>query len=68
MLEALADDLVRGLRKARKLRGRLEGKSQEGWILVDYGDLVVHLFSPDRRDFYNLEELWGDGKVLLRVQ
>lgn len=68
MLDALADDLVRGLRKARKLSGRLEGQSQEGWILVDYGDFVVHLFSPDRRDFYNLEELWGDGKVLLRVQ
>jgi ribosome-associated protein len=37
-------------------------------VIVDYGDTVVHLFSPDQRGFYNLEELWEDGKVLLRVQ
>ncbi|WP_345307759.1 RsfS/YbeB/iojap family protein [Candidatus Villigracilis saccharophilus] len=37
-------------------------------MIVDFGDVVVHLFSTDQRDFYNLEELWEDGKVLLRVQ
>jgi ribosome-associated protein len=40
----------------------------EGWIVVDYGDVVVHLFSPDQREYYDLEELWQDGKVLLKVQ
>jgi ribosome-associated protein len=68
MLDALADELVRGLRKGQKLHGRLEGQPQDGWILVDYGNVIVHLFSPNRRDYYRLEELWGDGKVLLRVQ
>jgi ribosome-associated protein len=68
MLDALADELVRALRKSQKLHGRLEGQPQEGWILVDYGAVIVHLFAPDRRAYYRLEELWGDGKVLLRVQ
>ena len=68
MLDALVDDLVRGLRKGQKLHGRQEGQPQEGWVLVDYGNVIVHLFAPDRRDYYRLEELWGDGKVLLRVQ
>jgi len=36
--------------------------------LVDFGDVILHLFSPDRRDYYRLEELWGRGKVLLRLQ
>ena len=43
-------------------------EAHEGWVVVDYGDVVVHLFSPDQRDYYDLEELWQDGKVLLRVQ
>jgi ribosome-associated protein len=37
-------------------------------MLIDYGDIVIHLFSPDRRDYYHLEELWGRGKVILRLQ
>ena len=40
----------------------------EGWLVMDYGDVVVHLFSPDMREYYDLEGLWNDGKVLLKVQ
>jgi ribosome-associated protein len=68
MLQALADDLISRLRKQDHLHPRVEGASQEGWILVDFGDVIVHLFSPDRRDYYRLEDLWGRGKVLLRLQ
>jgi ribosome-associated protein len=39
-----------------------------GWILVDYGGVILHLMSPATRDYYRLEELWQAGKVLLRVQ
>jgi ribosome-associated protein len=49
-------------------KGKKQGFARDGWVIVDYGDVVVHLFSPDQRDFYNFEELWEDGKVLLRVQ
>lgn len=47
---------------------RKEGVSGDGWLLVDLGDIIVHLFSPDQRDYYQLEKLWIKGKVLLRLQ
>lgn len=68
MLEALSDDVVRQMRSRFKLHGRIEGLPRDGWLLIDYGDIVLHLFSPDRRDYYRLEELWAEGKVLLHLQ
>jgi len=68
MLKALADAAVDQVRKQYQMRGRIEGEPREGWVLVDFGDIILHLFSPDRRDYYRLEELWVDGKVLLRLQ
>jgi ribosome-associated protein len=68
MLDALADSAVEKVRQQHATRARLEGKSQEGWILADFGDVILHLFSPDRREYYRLEELWARGKILLRMQ
>ncbi len=68
MLDALAEAALDSVRKKYRKKGRKQGEAREGWIVVDYGDVVVHLFSTEQRDYYNLEELWEDGKVLLRVQ
>ena len=68
MLEALAKTVVDEMRAQHKKKGRVEGEAREGWLVVDYGDVVLHLFSPDQRGYYQLEELWNEGKVLLRVQ
>jgi ribosome-associated protein len=68
MLNALADAVMDDMRKQHKKKGRIEGEARGGWLIVDYGDVVLHLFSPDQRDYYQLEELWSQGKVLLRVQ
>lgn len=68
MLQGLADGVLEQVRNQYDMRGRVEGSPQDGWLLVDYGDVVLHLFSPDRRDYYRLEELWGRGKVVLRLQ
>jgi ribosome-associated protein len=68
MLDALADAAVETVRTQHRKKGRKQGQARDGWVVVDYGDVVVHLFSPDQRDYYDLEELWQDGKVLLRVQ
>lgn len=46
----------------------LEGVPEAGWILVDFEDLVVHIFAPDQRHYYDLEELWSDAHVVLRMQ
>ncbi|MEQ6121092.1 ribosome silencing factor [Reichenbachiella sp. MALMAid0571] len=40
-----------------------EGKTNKEWILIDYVDVVAHIFRKDRRDFYSLEELWGDAQI-----
>jgi ribosome-associated protein len=68
MLDALAKGVLEALKKDYKKKGRIDGLSREGWLVVDYGDVVVHLFSPDMREHYDLEELWSDGKVVLRLQ
>jgi ribosome-associated protein len=68
MLQALADEVLERIKKGFGLRGRIEGVPQDGWLLIDVGDVIVHLFSPDRRSYYRLEELWGKGKILLRLQ
>jgi ribosome-associated protein len=68
MLNALADGIVEKTRVDHKRKGRIEGSPDAGWMVVDYGDIVVHLFDDELRRYYKLEELWKDGKVLLRVQ
>ncbi len=71
MLQALADAVIDQVRKEYKefnIRGRKEGLAENGWVLVDFGDVILHLFSPDRREYYQLEELWSQSKVLLRLQ
>ena len=68
MLDALAEAVLDGIHKQHRKKGQIEGQAREGWLLIDFGDVVVHLFSPDQREYYQLEELWSAGKVLLRVQ
>lgn len=68
MLKALVDAVDEQITKLYHLHARMEGEPQDGWLLADYGDVVVHIFSPDRRNYYRLEELWQHGKVLLRLQ
>jgi ribosome-associated protein len=68
MLDALAEATLDSVRTQQHKHGRKQGEPREGWITVDFGDVVVHLFSPDQRSYYDLEELWRDGKVLLKLQ
>ena len=68
MLDALAKSVQDTVREKHKRKGRIEGQSHDGWQVVDFGSVVVHLFSRDQRDYYRLEELWQEGKVLVRVQ
>ena len=68
MLDSLAKGVLESTKKELGINGREEGQSQEGWLLVDFGDVVVHIFSPEQRDYYRLEQLWERGKTLLRLQ
>ena len=50
-------------RKARKLSCiGIEGRGGSSWVVLDYGDIVVHIFTPDAREYYGLEHLWADAK------
>ena len=67
-LDAIADAIVGGLR-AEGVRpiGR-EGTPASHWILVDFGSVIVHVFTPPERDYYSLERHWGQAKTILSVQ
>ena len=67
MLDALSDDLVRKIRTTHQVKGNQEGLARDGLLLIDYGYVIVHLFSPDQRDYYALEELWEGGKSLVHI-
>jgi len=55
--------------KYQKLPFTNEGRAENGWVVMDYGDVVVHFFAPDKRDYYALEDLWdAASKVMLRIQ
>ena len=59
-LRAIADATVEWLRQEGIRPHHLEGYDQTGWILLECGDVVVHYFIEDRREFYGLERLWGE--------
>ena len=68
MIEALASSVIETVKKEFGINAHPEGNAIDGWMVVDLGDVVVHLFSPEQRDYYDLEQLWEHGKVLLRLQ
>ena len=67
-LKALASDLSRTMREQHGIHSKPEGQPESGWMLVDFSDLIVHLFSEEKREYYQIEELWQEGKTLLRIQ
>ncbi len=58
-LSAMADHLVEALKAAKAPKALVDGKDQGDWVLIDASDVIVHLFRPEVRAFYNLEKLWG---------
>jgi ribosome-associated protein len=56
---AIADNLVKGLKAAKYNGLHIEGLRQGDWVLIDVGNVVVHVFRPEVRDFYNLEKMWS---------
>ena len=58
-VSALADHLLRSLKDAGQGRCRVEGLPHCDWVLIDAGDVIVHLFRPEVRAFYNIEKIWS---------
>ena len=57
-VSAVADQLVKAFREAGFAKPRIEGLPHADWVLVDGGDVIVHIFRPDVREFYNIEKMW----------
>ena len=57
-VSAVADQLIKAFREAGFAKPRIEGLPHADWVLVDGGDVIVHIYRPDVREFYNIEKMW----------
>ena len=63
-LAALVNEAEDQLAKEGVIPKNIEGKPRSGWILMDYGDIIVNVFLPQQREMYQLEKIWGDGEFI----
>ena len=67
-IAAMAAHLQKKLKASGVTQIAVEGKSQCDWILIDAGDIIIHLFRPEIRDFYNLEKIWMDSRTSVQKE
>ncbi|MFH1003759.1 MAG: ribosome silencing factor [Chloroflexota bacterium] len=67
-LQAISDEIAHTLKQAGVLPRHYEGMVDSGWLLLDFGDIIVHIFAPPQREYYRLEQLWNKAVPLVRVQ
>jgi ribosome-associated protein len=60
---AIANHLLKAIRAAGFGTAHVEGLSQGDWVLIDTGDIIIHLFRPEVREFYNLEKMWSPSLI-----
>ena len=63
LMKTIADEVEDQLASLGVFMKKSEGKNGSGWILLDFGDIIVNVFSKEQREKYNLEKLWGDGEI-----
>lgn len=63
-IQALADNVQEKLGRAGVMTKTVEGYDTANWVLMDFGDIIVHVFDKENRLFYNLERIWRDGKMM----
>ena len=66
-IQALEEDLTQALKEAGVPRFHREGTHNSGWVLLDFSDVIVHIFGPEEREFYGLEQLWARAPQVVRV-
>ncbi len=67
-IQSLTEDVREGMREKGVRPLNVEGGADSGWVLMDYGDVIVHIMHPDTRAFYNLEGLWSKAKTVVRIE
>jgi ribosome-associated protein len=66
--KAILEEVEKQTRSAGSRRLHIEGDASSGWVLLDYGSVVIHIFDPELRTYYNLEELWKQARLVVRIQ
>ncbi len=66
-LRAINDAILDELKEQKVSIYHKEGTPESGWILLDYGNVIAHIFSPERRSYYQLEELWKDAPTVMKI-
>lgn len=66
-IKAIGDELLEKLKHQGSRLASVEGTPESGWMLLDFGSVIVHIFSPAQRAYYRLEELWQKAPVVVRV-
>ena len=64
----ISDEIEKVLKKDGVLPHHHEGTLDSGWLLLDYSDVIVHIFGAAERDYYKLDELWHEARVVLKIQ
>jgi ribosome-associated protein len=67
-VRAIYEEIEHSLKKAGASPAHHEGSLDSGWLVLDYGDVIVHIFSTREREFYRLEKLWGQADLVLHMQ
>ncbi|MCZ6615272.1 MAG: ribosome silencing factor [Chloroflexi bacterium] len=67
-LEALAEDLAQTLKQAGASLHHREGTADSGWVLLDFGDVLLHVFATEAREYYRMDQLWSKGRTVVRIQ
>ena len=66
-LEALREDIVKALKDSGISLYHSEGTAQAGWILLDYSNVIIHLFGTEEREYYRLDQLWSGAAQVVRI-
>ena len=67
-IKAIVDTVIEELEREGEHALHVEGSPSSGWVLIDFGAVIVHVFAPEERQYYRLERLWQDAPTILRVQ
>lgn len=66
--KAVIEEIEKQMKKWHKVPLSADTETASGWVLLDYGDVIVHIFDPGTRDFYDLESLWSRAPTVVRIQ
>jgi len=67
-IRAIYEEIEHALKKEGVKPHHREGTLDSGWLLLDYGDVIVHIFSAEEREYYRLDKLWDEAETVLRIQ